>query len=178
MNNIIHQIWVGPNVMQVRERRCCRLVKSMNPTWEYMFWTDDNLPEMPKEMQEVFDYFGQTKHYAFQADVLRMFLLKEYGGLYIDVDFEPVNSFDALRELDNLFLTWGPEQKRIMNGVIGADKGHPVIEDLCSMVNIKTKFYGPDWFGSKLASHDINTMIFTDFLKQYAFHHHLNSWGG
>lgn len=177
MDNKIHQIWVGSNEMAVRERRCCRLVKSMNPTWEYMFWTDDNAPKLPVEMQEIYDFFKNTKQYAFQADVLRLYLLKEYGGLYVDVDFEPHKSFDDLKDLDTFFLTWGHHQERIMNGLFGADKDHPVINHLCSKVNIGTKFYGPDWFGRELADCKINSMSFDNFQIEYAKHHHLYSWG-
>lgn len=176
MNSIIHQIWVGPNKMPIRERRCCRLIKSMNPSWDYMFWTDENAPELPKDMQEVYDFFKKTGQYAFQADVLRMFILKEYGGLYIDVDFEPRKSFDDLKQLDTFFLTWGLTRERIMNGVFGADKDHAVLKHLCDQVNMGNRFYGPDWFAKTLIDCSITTMGFHDFQQQYAIHHHLNSW--
>lgn len=177
MNKIIHQIWVGPNEMPVRERRCSRLVKSKNSSWEYMFWNDTNVPKLPKDMQEIYDFLGKAKQYTFQADILRLFVVKEYGGLYVDVDFEPHTSFDGIEELDNLFLTWGLNQKRLFNGAFGAEKDHIVINDLCSKVNIKTKFYGPDWYGDNIFPHSVNLMSFNDFQKKYAFHHHLNSWG-
>lgn len=176
MNKIIHQIWVGPNKMAVRERRCCRLVKSKNPNWDYMFWDDSNLPKLPKDIQTVYDYFGETKQYTFQADVLRLFILREYGGLYIDVDFEPHTSFDGLEKLDNLFLVWGPGQKRIMNGAIGANQNDSTIVDLCSKINMTRRFYGPDWHGDNVKHDEVNTMPFEEFQERYAIHHHLNSW--
>lgn len=178
MEKIIHQVWLGPNRMAVRERRCCRLVKDLNPTWEYMFWTDDNSPELPAAIQEVYDFFKASKQYAFQADVLRMYLLKEYGGLYVDVDFEPHKSFDNLAELDTFFLTWGHNQERIMNGLFGSNKDHPIINQLCNKVNIMTRFYGPDWFAKELTDCKFNSMAFVNFQIEYAKHHHLNSWGG
>ena len=176
MNKIIHQIWVGPEVMQVRERRCSRLIKSKNPSWEYMFWNDENVPKLPEKMQEVYDFFGQTKQYTFQADVLRLFLVREYGGLYLDVDFEPHNSFDDFETMDNLFLTWGVNQERMMNGAFGANIGDKAIISLCDKVDMNTRFYGPDWFANSLKDQDVNKMTFDDFLKKYAYHHHLASW--
>lgn len=148
----------------------------MNPSWEYMFWNDSNVPEMPEEMQKVYDFFGETKQYTFQADVLRLFLVKEYGGLYVDVDFEPHTPFDGIEDLENLFLTWGPVQDRVMNGAFFAKIGDTAIIDLCNKVNIKTHFYGPDWYGKNILQHDVNTMTFDDFQTKYAHHHHLNSW--
>jgi mannosyltransferase OCH1-like enzyme len=164
--------------MAVRERRCSRLVKSINSSWEYIFWNDSNVPKLPTQMQEIYDFFGQTKQYTFQADVLRLYLLKEYGGLYVDVDFEPHKSFDELKEFDVFFLTWGNHQERIMNGLFGSNKNHPVINQLCDKVNMETRFYGPDWFGRELADCKFTSMPFADFQKEYAQHHHLNSWGG
>lgn len=176
MSKIIHQIWVGPNEMAVRERRCCRLIQSKNPSWDYMFWTDENVPQLPEEIQKVYDFFGETKQYTFQADVLRLFLVKEYGGLYVDVDFEPHTSFDGIENLDDLFLTWGLNQERMLNGAFFATREHPAVIDLCNKVNLNTRFYGPDWYGKNLLQHNVNTMSFDDFQTKYAIHHHLNSW--
>lgn len=172
MVKIIHQIWIGPNPMPREDRYFVRDMKNMNPSWEYRFWTNDNLPELPENIKTIFDLFGKGKQYAFQADVLRLFLIKEYGGLYIDVDFQPLGSFDDFQ--DNIFCKWND---LILNGVFGANSNNEIFVDLCNQISPDNTWYGPSWFTKVLAPYNINTISLEEFEKKYAKHHALHSWG-
>jgi mannosyltransferase OCH1-like enzyme len=174
VDKIIHQIWIGPYDMPVRERYFTRDVKLKNPSWQYILWTNTNLPELPDNIKAIYDQFGKHKEYTFQADILRLFVIKEYGGLYLDVDFEPLGSFDDIAEMDSFFCKWN---NLILNGVFGASKNHPTIIDAMNQLDINTTWYGPSWFTKVISGHDINVTDFEKFEKHYAKHHALNSWG-
>jgi mannosyltransferase OCH1-like enzyme len=174
VNKIIHQIWVGPEPIPLRERYFIRDIKLKNPNWEYMFWTDSNLPELPNNIKEIYNIFGKDKQYAFQADILRLYVIKEYGGLYVDVDFQPLNSFDGLEESSTIFCSWN---NLLLNGFFGADKNHESIIKACDEVSLMNTWYGPSWFTSIVQPYADNIITLDNFEKQYAKHHALHSWG-
>ena len=124
MEKIIHQIWVGKYDIPDREKYFIEQVKIINPSFDHMLWTDDNLPELPENIKTLYDNFEKVKDYAHMADVLRIFLVKEYGGLYIDVDFKPIKPFTLFDDNDSeLFVCYhGGNDFTMPNGVFGGKK--------------------------------------------------------
>ena len=77
---IIHQIWIGDQ--SKRPTEMMQTWQDMNPDWEYMLWTDDNLPEISNRIQ-----FDAMKELAGKADILRYELLHNYGGVFYGCRF-------------------------------------------------------------------------------------------
>jgi len=76
---IIHQIWLGD-----QSKRPSSLIdtwKEINPDWEHILWTEENLPNLRNQEQ-----FDSMKEWAGKADILRYELLHDYGGFFIDAD--------------------------------------------------------------------------------------------
>ena len=94
MEKIIHQIWVGKFEMPDREKRFIEKLITMNPSYEHKLWVNDNIPELPENIKKLYEAFGIAKDYAHQADVLRVYLVKLYGGIYLDVDFDCIEGFE------------------------------------------------------------------------------------
>lgn len=111
MEKIIHQIWVGPHQMPDREVGFVESMKTNNPDFEHILWTDKNLPELHPSIMAKVEHFKQIKIYAFAADVLRVALVYEYGGIYADVDLMSIKGFGDLM-LENY------------NGLIVLHNGH------------------------------------------------------
>jgi len=96
MEKIIHQIWVGPYEIPNKEKYFLERNKEINKTFQHILWTNDNLPKLPEGIKKHFDFFYNRKDYAFVADVLRIFFIKEYGGFYLDIDNRPNETIDDL----------------------------------------------------------------------------------
>lgn len=173
LDKIIHQIWVGPLPMPLDVRYYIKHIKESNPLIEHRLWTDHNLPTLPNEIKLVYDKFGEKKHYASQADVLRVFLIKEYGGLYLDADFDQIGPLDDLFDYDNFFCEWNDT---LLTGVFGAKAGNELIEYACKQISLETDWYGPSWLNKVIDRHDINVMRLEEFESKYAQHHALGSW--
>jgi len=198
MEKIIHQIWVGPYEMPVREQGFIQELKDKNPTWEHVLWNNKNLPKLPEKIQVLFDQFEKQKDYAHQADVLRVFLVKEYGGLYMDVDFKCSEGFDSseFHKYDGLFCYHGGNDYTMPNGIFASTKGGDLITYLTDMVDIsKGGWYGPSWLGDSVksylnlhreASHElvkkklneinVNYLLFPELENKHIRHHALYSW--
>lgn len=129
---VLHQIWLGPKRPPLETMASCRL---MNPDWQYVLWTEDNLPPMIN--RRLFDGFGGS--YEGQADVLRYEVLFRFGGVYVDADQLCLRGFGDLVGGAAFFAGYqhfgNPElddeersNRLVANAVIGAAARHPIIE--------------------------------------------------
>ena len=116
----IHYCWFGRGPMPETALRCIESWHRYMPDWEYVLWNEDNF--------DVTSYFYtqeayEAKKYAFVSDVARLKALKEYGGIYLDVDFEVYRAFDDL--LQNVAFAGfeGSKTNPIMMGVLGSVPG-------------------------------------------------------
>ena len=100
MEKNIHQIWIGPYDIPNREKDFVQKVKDINPSFNHFLWTDNNLPKLADNVKEVYDLHYKNGMYAFAADVLKPFIIQQYGGLYLDIDFDAINPFDY-KEIEN-----------------------------------------------------------------------------
>lgn len=101
---IIHQIWFGliPNKRAakkafegLRKYRDSWLTK--NPGWEYKCWNyDDCRMFMKTYFPEHLDMYNGYKYLIQKCDCVRYFLLYRYGGLYADMDYCCVRSWDEV----------------------------------------------------------------------------------
>ena len=81
-------------------------------------------------------YLHRKKLWAFLSDYLRLRILYEQGGVYLDVDVEAVRSFGPLLRYP-LFLGY-ESAGRLNSAVIGSRKGHPFLR-VC-MELMETRF--------------------------------------
>jgi hypothetical protein len=95
---IIHQCWCGPKPIPEREKQWCALMRKMNPTWDVRFYGNEILEEYEKDIY-VRALISMEKPWAFVTDRLRMLLLRDLGGVWIDPDAQPIRPFDTLNPL-------------------------------------------------------------------------------
>ena len=62
-----------------------------------------------------------------KSDFLRYHILKQYGGLYVDTDFQCLKSFDTLLYADFLIGIAYPSKPEFYIGLIGCIPEHPII---------------------------------------------------
>jgi mannosyltransferase OCH1-like enzyme len=125
---IIHQIWLGSPIPSVYKAYMNSWQKK-HPTWEYRLWTDDNVHTLFPLYNQAF--YDKTENYGTKSDILRWEILYRFGGLYVDVDYECLNSVDELhyrydlytgiQPLDAIFLQLGA-------ALVGCRPKHPVLK--------------------------------------------------
>ena len=84
MINKIHYIWLGGQ-LPLSNLAIVDEWKSMHPNFEFYFWNDNNI--------EIYDCLFlrqclRKKAYAFAADYIRLKVVNEYGGFYMDTDMK------------------------------------------------------------------------------------------
>jgi len=130
---IIHQIWIGPKMppsyfISFQER-----LKALHPDWEYHLWTDSELSSIDFELKDLID---RSTNFAEQSDLIRSELLERFGGVYIDVDIDPLMALNELHHKYDFYI--GLENPHIVTtsksrvwagiSIIASCPGHPVIK--------------------------------------------------
>jgi mannosyltransferase OCH1-like enzyme len=129
----IHQIWLGGELPE-KYRRICDSWKIYNPDWEYFLWTDSDIEKLEFGTKSI---FNSIVNLGMKSDLVRIEILKIFGGLYADIDFECVKSFDDLNKLSFYTgLVYG-HNVEVANGLIGSVPNHPILIDYLNNLDYK-----------------------------------------
>ena len=109
---IIHQIWIGDQPIPEKCKTFMQRVKVMHPDWEYKLWGNKEIfDELYKNDPFIQNYrkdIGTIFKPAHVADRTRLLLLRDFGGVYIDADANPIKSFNnILNQLHNKTTFFG-----------------------------------------------------------------------
>jgi mannosyltransferase OCH1-like enzyme len=131
----IHQIWLGSEVPEAYKVYMDTWTK-FHPDWEYKLWTDADVPAVNIKSSLV---YSKAINPAMKSDILRYEILRQYGGLYVDTDFECVRPFDDLMDLKFFTGISYDDTFVIYNGLIASIPNHPILKASTSIV---TSFMG------------------------------------
>ena len=112
----IHQTWKDRHIPPELDEMAYSW-KKWHPDWQYVLWTDDMNRNF---IQQYFPYFlptydGYEKNIQ-RVDAVRYFVLYQFGGLFIDLDFECLANIEpALGDADCVFGK-EPEEHCIIHG--------------------------------------------------------------
>jgi len=124
---IMHQIWLGGSVPEIYNFYIDTL-KEANPDWVHFLWTDADVEGFGLKNKGL---FGNTKNLGSKSDMFRYEILERFGGIYLDVDFYGVGSFNELLYLDFFCGYHGANIKGgFLNGLIGTVPNGKIISRL------------------------------------------------
>lgn len=90
---IIHYCWFGGKPIPKLESRCMDSWKRILPDYKVMRWDETTFDV---ESNPFTSAAYKARKFAFVADYVRLYALKQYGGIYLDTDIEVVKPFDNL----------------------------------------------------------------------------------
>lgn len=156
---VIHYCWFGGKKKPKLVRDCIKSWKKYLPQYKIIEWNEKNADLSHPFVQQAYS-LGK---WAFVADYVRLKVLLENGGIYLDTDMMLLKS---LNEFLNNECFFGAEQYNIIScGVIGAQRQNNFIKK-CLMSYEKIVADNPiDW-----NDHIITLKITELFRKQYNFY--------
>lgn len=86
-----HRIWLGPKPLPDYAVAYGQGWLEKHPGWEMKLWTDHNLPLLVNQWA-----FDHAVNYGHKGDLLRLELLRLFGGVYLDTDFECNKNIEPL----------------------------------------------------------------------------------
>jgi len=164
---IIHQIWIGPNPIP---EFCQEFMNEMKDRHEklgyiYKFWGNE-LWEKYKEDKFIQNYATDPEifQYAYICDRFRLLLLRDYGGITLDVDCKIIKDFDVVLNKLHDDITYFAAVRRYINkgatievGIQGSSKNSRVIQEFLSI------YKDIGWaYGGKMTSDKMIEIIDTD----------------
>lgn len=139
ISKVIHYCWFGNQKMGEIEVDCINSWKKFLPSFHFQFWNENSidLKQYPFAWQAF-----QSGKYAFVSDVVRLHVLYQEGGIYLDTDVLVIKGFDDLLNQD-FFV--GEYQIGALNAaVIGSIAGHPLLKELLDFYKQQTfEFLSP-----------------------------------
>lgn len=136
----VHYIWLGGKPKDKLTEICLLTWKDKMPEYEFIEWNETNL-DLDKISKEC-KYFAECRKrnlYAFMADYLRIKILYEQGGIYIDTDVQAIKSLNPLLDKDLLLgyeeCTIDAVKKQIGTGFMAAEKGNWFIKKIYDFYN-------------------------------------------
>lgn len=121
----IHQIWLGREFPD-KYKKFAESWQKYHPTWEYRLWTDKDIPNL--KITSKF-YFDQAVNPAMRSDIMRYEILRQFGGLYVDTDFECLRPFDDLMYLDFFTGIGYDGVLQLYIGLLASIPNHPIMKD-------------------------------------------------
>lgn len=90
----IHFIWLGSTLPE-RFHQCIQSFRDMNIGWAINVWGDRGALTLQMRNR---GHFDTASNMGLRSDLLRYEILLAHGGVYVDVDYECLQSLDAIIE--------------------------------------------------------------------------------
>ena len=102
---ILHQTWNDYFI----PKPAVPFVKSIirqHPNWQYWFWTQADIQCYIKQKHPEFtSLYNDYDAMIYKTDVMRYFLLYDYGGFYLDLDVEALKPLDVWAHISSCILS-------------------------------------------------------------------------
>ena len=125
----IHYCWFGRGEKPKLAEKCITSWKKYCPDYEIFEWNEDNfdIESCPLYVKQAY----AEKKWAFVTDYVRLKVVCEHGGIYMDTDVELIKSLDSL--LNNKAYFGFENRKYVNTGIgFGAEKGNEILVDMMS----------------------------------------------
>lgn len=123
----LHYCWFGRNPKPELARKCFESWKKFCPDYEIFEWNEDNydIHSAPLFVRQAYE----AKKWAFVTDYVRLEVVHNHGGIYLDTDVEIIKPIDDLLKYKAFFGT--------QNGIViatglgfGAEAGTSILVEM------------------------------------------------
>ena len=130
---ILHYIWLGeekPNIV----KHCIKSFYKYCSDFKIIEWNESNIDTSIYDplLKYTYNKFYRHKEYAFCSDVARLYILKQYGGIYVDTDVEFIKHIpdDFLK---TSFISKMANNHLTVGAIWGAKQNDEVVNELINI---------------------------------------------
>lgn len=157
---IIHYCWFGKNPKPELAERCINSWKKYCPDYEIIEWNEErfNISLAPHYVRQAY----ASKRWAFVTDYVRLYVLVNYGGVYLDTDVELIKPLDEF--LHHKAFSGFEDARHVPTGIMAGEKNFKLYQRLMNQYNDKV-FIRQDG----TLDMETNTKQITTYLARYDF---------
>lgn len=150
---VIHYVWVGGGDKPRDIQSCINSWKRKLPDFKFMEWNEHNFPIMKFPFAK---RAFEEKQWAFVSDVIRIAVMYEYGGIYLDCDVKIIKDLSPFLN-ESVFIGF-EDDFHPSTAVFGAEPKHQLFKDIMN-------FYNSVDLGTRVDfQRFVNTTIFSELL--------------
>lgn len=128
---IMHFIWLGGELPAIYNF-CIQSWQRHHPAWKIIVWDDLMAQKFDFKNKQI---FNAVSNFGAKADILRLEILNQFGGLYVDIDFFCLKPIDYYTDRTSL-LVGKAVGSMVGNGLIGASQGNGFIRQLIRAIAV------------------------------------------
>lgn len=129
---VIHYCWFGKGELPNLAKKCIESWKEYCPEYEIIQWDESNFDiNSNRYVKEAYE----AKKYAFVSDYVRLYVLYNYGGIYMDTDVEVLKPLDYF--LDNKAFSGFETKETLTTSIIGSIRKNEFFKLLLSYYDDK-----------------------------------------
>lgn len=156
---VIHYCWFGGAPLPMLAQKCIASWRKYCPDYEIVRWDESNFDmDYNSYVREAY----KAKKWAFITDVVRLYALVNYGGVYMDTDVEVLKPIDRFLQCEA--FSGFESDKNIPTGIMASEKGQELFVELLNQ-------YGHASFLNEDGSYDLTTNVerITQTCTKYGF---------
>lgn len=153
----IHYCWFGGKPLPELAKKCIASWKKYCPDYEIIEWNESNFDiNCCGYVKEAYT----AKKWAFVSDVVRLYALVNYGGIYMDTDVEVIRPLDDILKYEA--VSGFESQTQIQTGLMACREGQTLFSELLHE-------YDNAHFVKEDGSYDLTTNVtrITDICLKY-----------
>lgn len=128
---IIHYVWLSGDLPEAEQKRVTQW-KAVLPDYEFKLWGKEDI----KDISNIFLTEAiEAQKWAFATDFLRLYILYNFGGIYLDSDVILLKDFDAflsnpafIGKESSLHINGGSQEQYLTAHCFGAEPHNPFIK--------------------------------------------------
>lgn len=120
----IHYCWFGHGKLPEKAEKCIASWKKYCPDYEIIEWNEDNFDiNSNLYVKEAYE----NRKFAFVTDYVRLYVMYNYGGIYMDTDVELIKTLDEF--LDAAAFSGFESSNFIPTGIMASEKGFSLYKE-------------------------------------------------
>lgn len=122
---IIHYVWVGGKPLTPLAEKCIASWKKYCPDYEIKRWDESNFDV---NQNAYCKQAYENKKWAFVSDYIRLKVMYDFGGIYMDTDVEVIKPLDVF--LENKAFSGYEDKDTIPTGIMASEKNGKWVGEL------------------------------------------------
>ncbi|WP_209391134.1 glycosyltransferase family 32 protein [Chryseobacterium sp. RR2-3-20] len=156
---IIHYCWFGGKELPDLAKKCIESWKKHLPEYEIKEWNESNFDlDLYPFTRQAYD----SKKFAYVTDVVRLYVLKKEGGVYLDSDVEMLKPLDDF--LHHAAFSGFEDNNVVPTGIMASEKNSIWATEMLSYYDGKSFL---DANGNPIL--ETNVVVITNLMKDKGF---------